>query len=466
MTRLDTLWYRAALLFALALASATIPVTAAGAPKTLPDSTTIESWQLGNGLKVVTHNIPRCPAVAITVAYPAGTDRDPADRRGMALLMAEVQMMAAAGDVPERTREEMESLRSLGWSIKVGRGATQLSEVATIGQFPGALRQVAARMRGVTVDAAVLKAAVAAVRRELGEELFGSVDNALYYQVREAASGNDPNTALAVATARGLDGITAQELEQRVRTTFVPAGAVLALAGGLSGMNVHALVESQFGSLPGGAAGAPRAADPPPPAFRPTFRSLARADVDHPVGVLAVNAPALTDSGHPGFFLSMLMMAEHCHQSWNISPLVKTRFRYSILDEPDLVRFYPQTDPDSTDAHVLASELRFTLGVLLGMIVMRNEWDEMRFNVLWLLGGPMPRHVLAQVRSDGAALNSLCNGLAARELTGGEAFWTVYRQRFLGMSDPKLARWARYVCLPENQAGLLFTPLGRPRSTR
>ncbi len=464
LTRSDTPARRAALLLGLALAIAPLP--AAGAPKSLPDSTSFESWKLANGLRVVTLSIPRCPAVAITVGYPVGTDGDPAGRRGWTQLMTEVQMMAPAGDVPERTREEMESLRGLGWSIKVGRRATQLSEVASIAQFPGALRQVATRMRGVTVNDAALKSAVATVRRDLGEHLFGSVDNSLYYQVRELAGGGDPNSALTVSQAKGLDGVTVKEFEQSVHETFAPGSAVLALAGDLSGINVHALVENQFGSLPAGTAAANRAADPPTRAFRPGFRTLARADVDQPVGVVAVQAPALTDSMHPAFFLSVLLMAEHCQQSWNISRLVRSRFRYSILDEPDLVRFYPQTDADSTDAHVLAGELRLTLGALLGMTVLRNEFDELRYNVLWLLGGPMPRHVMAQVRSDGPSLNNLCNNLAARELTGGEAFWTKYRQRFLAMNEPGLARWARYVCLPEHQAGLLFTPLAKSRPAR
>jgi hypothetical protein len=464
VTRSDSPARRAALLLGLALAIAPLP--AAGAPKTLPDSTTFESWQLANGIRVVTLNIPRCPSVAITVGYPVGTDGDPAGRRGWAQLMAEVQMMAAAGDVPERTPDEMESLRPLGWSIKVGRRATQLSEVASIAQFPGALRQVATRMRGVTVDDAALKSAVATVRRDLGEHLFGTVDYSLYYQVRELAGGGDPNSALAVSQAKGLDGVTARDLEQSVHATFAPGSAVLALAGDLSGLNVHALVENQFGPLPAGAPPANRAADPAPAAFRPAFRSLARADVDQPVGVVAVQAPALTDTLHPRFFLAVLLMAEHCQQSWNISRLVRSRFRYSILDEPDLVRFYPQTAPDSTDAHALATELRLTLGGLLEMTVVRSEYDELRYNVLWLLGGPMPRHVLAQVRTDGPSLNNLCNNLAARELTGGEAFWTRYRQRFLNMSDPGLARWARFVCLPEHQVGLLFTPLPKGRPAR
>jgi hypothetical protein len=100
------------------------------------------------------------------------------------------------------------------------------------------------------------------------------------------------------------------------------------------------------------------------------------------------------------------------------------------------------------------------------MTVLRGEYDELRYNVLWLLGGPMPRHVLAEVRGDGPSLNSVCNNLAARELTGGETFWTRYRQRFLNMGEPGLARWSRYIYNPDHQAVLLFTPLAKSRPAR
>jgi predicted Zn-dependent peptidase len=373
--------------------------------------------------------------------------------------MAEAQMMAPAGDVPERTREEMASLRPLGWNIKVGRRATQLSEVATAGQLPGALRQLATRMRGVTVSDAALKTAIATVRQDQSEHLLGSVDNALYFQVGEVAGGASPNAITDLAAAKGLNGVTAKDFERRLHATFVPAGAVLALAGDLGGMDVHGMVESMFAGLPGGAPTQGRPAEPPRPAFRPSFRSLERPDVDRPVGVLAVNAPALGDSAHPRFFLAMLLIGQYCHQTWKASPLVKTRFRYSIHDEPELVRFYPEIARDSTDARTTANELRQAMKELVGMTVLAEEYDALRYNVLWLLGGPMTPPLLSQVRNNGAALNNVCNILAARELTGGEAFWSLYRRRFLVEGDPGLDEWARYVCRPEHQAGLLFAPL-------
>jgi hypothetical protein len=457
---------RNALLLALPLAAGAGAAPAPGAPpppaaahagKMLPDSTWLESWQLSNGLKVVTHDIPGCRAVAVTVAYPTGSDDDPPATPGLARLMAEVEMMAPAGDAPERTRAEMESLRPLGWSLKVNPRAIQLSEVATREQFPGVLHQVAGRMRGVSVTPEALKSGLASVRRDIGEHLLGSPDDALYYQARAYAGGASEKDVIDLAGARALAGIEAKALGERMRATFVPAGAVLALAGGLAGFNVHALVENQFAGIP---AGTPpgRAADPAGGGFHPSVHAVARGDIQRPIGVIGVRAPALSDSLHPRFFLAMLLVGEFCHQSWAPVPPVSSRFRYSILDEPDLVRFYPTTAPETTDAGALGRELRLTLGALLAMTVVPDEFQGYRFSVLWLLGGPMPKRVLAQVRGDGAALNTLCNNLAARELSGGEAFWSRYRTRFLQQVEPGLSEWARWVCLPEHQVALLFTP--------
>ena len=450
-----------------AAAAAGAPDSTARRPQTLPDSTTVERWRLGNGLRVVAQSIPRAAGIAVTVAYPAGSDADPPRRRGLARLLAEVQMMGPAGEMPERSRAEMESLRPLGWSLVVGRNATRLSEVATRAQLPGVLRQVAARMRGVTVSGAALQSALASVRRDLGAQLFGSVEQSLHYQAREYAAGYEPNAILDLAEARDLERVAPPELQGALRTVFAPSQAVLALAGDLGGLDLHALIQAEFGGVPGApgpardsldgvAGGAPAA--PPRDRFHPGFHVAPRNDVDRPVGVLAVEAPALTDTLHPSFFLCMLLIGDFCKQNWSISSAVQSRFSYSILEEPDLVRFYPDVQPDSTDAGALANRLMETLTLLQGMVVPLSEYDDYRRNVLWLLGGPMPRHVAVQVSRDPAALNLVCNHLAARELTGGEAFWSEYRRRFLARGDPRLELWGRYLARPDHQAALLFTP--------
>jgi len=385
---------------------------------------------------------------------PVGRDADPPGRDGLARLAAEAQMMGAAGDVPERTRQEMESLRPLGWSLKVTRGFTQLSEVASRDQFPGVLRQIATRMRGVTVPEELLKASVATVRRELGEELFGPPEQSLYFQVREYAMGHDEKSIVDLAAGKTLAAVRAKELEQRMRRVFAVRHAVLAIAGDLSGINLHALVQNEFGGLPPG----DPLVSPAPAPFHPSAHRLARAEVSHAVGVVGVFAPALSDTTHPQFFLTLLMMGQHVKNSWPPEPGQRSRFSYSILDEPDLARFFPKVPADSTDPSVLSFELSGTLAGLGEMIIMQRSYETMIASVLWMLGGPMPGPVLDDVRRDGAALNYLCNALATRELTGGESFWGAYRDRFDLRRNPQLPSWAGYVAAPRNQALLLMTP--------
>src|SRR5438093_1542124 len=183
-------------------------------PVTLPDSTVCESWLLPNGLGVTTRHVPRTSAVSITVAYRIGNAGDPTGREGLARLLAEAAFTAAAGEIPERTRDEMESLRPLGWNLEVGTRSTLLTEIASPAQLPVALR--------------------------------------------------------------------------------------------------------------------------------PGLRQITRSDLASPLGVVGIIAPALTDTAHPEFYLNALVIGSLCKDQWDPpAPPLTTRFKYSALDDPDLVRIYP-----------------------------------------------------------------------------------------------------------------------------
>ena len=110
------------------------------------DSTVADAWKLANGLEVRTLHVPHAPGVSITLAFRAGSGYDPAGREGLAELLAELQFTSAAGDVPERTREEMASLRPLGWESRPGTRLVRFTEIATRTQLAGVLQQVAKRL--------------------------------------------------------------------------------------------------------------------------------------------------------------------------------------------------------------------------------------------------------------------------------------------------------------------------------
>ena len=443
------------LCFAAALLLAAWSALPARAATMMADSTVVDRWQLANGLEVVTRHVPGAPGTAITVGYRSGVDDDPADRPGLTALLAEVALTAPAGDIPERTRGEMESLRPLGWGLKVTRRHTLFTEGATRAQFPGVLHQTATRMRGVTVTDAVLDTALATVRRQLGQMYFGGVDQMLFHQVRECARGTDGNGIVALAAAKTLGALKTADAQKAIARAYVPANATLAIAGDLSGFDLHAMVEHEFGGIAGGA----RLPDPAPPALDSATVVLARPEVTEPAGVIGLRAPALGDSLHPSFFLAMLLLGTRCNQAWGApSAPLTSRFNYAVLDDPFFVRMFPRLGKNALDPRRLSDGIEDLVNELLEMTVTIGNYQDLRYGVLWLLGGPMPRNVLRSVRTDSGALNALSNGMASRALWGSDAFWAEYRRRFDPTVSPAFGAWSQHIVTPRNQTRLLFVP--------
>ena len=425
-------------------------------PRKLDDGTTVDRWTLPNGLEVVARDVPGAHAISITWGYHIGLDHDPAARPGLALLLAEVAFTAPAGDTPERTREEMESLRPQGWSLRVTPRQTLFTETATTSQFPGVLHQIAGRMRGVTVTDAELRSSLATVRRTLGEKYLGAADQTLYWQVREYARGLDQGAIAALAEAKGLDDETPDSIRQAIARAYTPANGVLVLAGDLSALDLHSIIVNEFGALPAGE----RLPGPPAPHLDSATVVLKQPGVNAPVAVVGLVAPALSDSLHPSFYMAVLVLGGQAKMDWGppARPLV-TRFQYSLLDDPGFARLYPPIDPKQPpDPRSFAATLKETVEDLLAGAIQRETYDDLRYSLLWMMGGPMPSTLLDGVRQDPAALNVLCTSLASQALWGNETFWAEYRRRFDPRVSPAFDFWADWLQDPGHQVTLLLVP--------
>ncbi len=422
-------------------------------PRTLEDSTVVESWSLPNGLRVVTRHVPNAGSVAITVCYRTGTSQDPPGKEGLASLLAEVDFMSPAGPLPERTREEMASLRPLGWNLKVTRNHTELSEIGSRRQFPGMIHQVAQRMRGVTVTPESFRRSVATVSHDLADTYSGRPDLALHHSLGEWAAGRTHQEILRYGSGKGLRAISAKEIQERLRALYVPARATLGIAGDLSGVDVHRLLEQEFAGIPAGTPspdtprGSPRAGSfvMPKPSGAPAL------------GAIGITAPALTDSLHPSFYLNVLVLGSAILSQWGppTTPL-SSRFQYSILDEPDLVRFYPTLSDSTADSLSLVQDFNLSIGEVSRMTMNQEAYDRVREGVTWLLGGPLTPDLLRRMKSDPAVMYSLSSSMAAREMLGGDAFWTAYRRHFEEDPDPGLIRWLEYFVTRDHQVILLM----------
>ena len=418
------------------------------------DSTVASAWKLANGLEVRTLHVPHAPGVSVTLAFRAGSAYDPAGREGLGEVLAELQFMSAAGDVPERTREEMASLRPLGWESLTGDRLVRFTEIASKAQLAGVLQQVAKRLAGVQVTDAGVKAALARVRRDAGSRLFTEPADALYWRAGLVARGLNDEQILRRASLQGLEKLTAKDVEPLLRARFQPGNASLALAGDLSGLDVRSLVGALFDKLPGG----PAMPDTVHVTLRGGKRTMTWKDLAAPVGVIAVQSPALTDSLHPSFYLGMLITGPGVINSWGqAKPPLVSRFQYSLFDEPELVRFYPPVRADATDPDLIAGALYEQLMVVGGQMVDKILLDDVRRSVSWLLGGLIPNEIMTRLKSDPGGLGTLSNGMATRALWMGDAFWADYLQRF---RTQKIGHSYFYEWMADakHQTTLLLTP--------
>lgn len=419
-----------------------------------PDSLTRSTWRLANGLTVVAQHVPQAAAVSITMAYHGGSDGDPVGREGLALLEAELAYTAAAGTTPERTRAELQSLRPYGSEVKVTRTQTQLTEVASIAQFPGVLHQVAERSRGVSATSATLAAALASVHEQQRDAYLDAPSRALYYDVAALAAGMDSSALGQLGQARGLDRVGLAEIQKAIATTFVPANGVLSIAGNLEGPDLRAMVEREFGSIPSGRL----LPDAPHHRFVAGSAGLRWPGIEHPAGCVGAVAPSLGDSLHPLFYLSLLVLAARLGETWGPpTPPLTSRFQYSILDDPELIRFYPRLEPGDRTPANLADVLADGLSANATLVADDESLESLRDGVSWLIGARLPREILPRFQRTPGLLALLSSSAASRQLWGGEALWAPYRRRLERTNIDAVGLIAR-LRNPRNQVRLMLRP--------
>jgi len=433
-------------------ASASGAVRALGAPA---DSATRVSWTLSNGIRVLAQHVPEATAISISVAYPGGSDQDPADQPGLALLLAELQFTAAAGDAPSRTRAELSSLRPAGADLHVGRCFTVFTEVASAPQFPGVLHQVIARVRGTQPDAATLSGALETVALLVNNEYRGSASRGLYNEITERGSGVDDAGMARALALEGVRKLTLAQITPMLANAFRPQDAVISFTGNLAGIDLRTLLEHAL-------EGVPKGTRRPLPPTRPSQGAVATVKwpgLARPVGGLGVLAPAVDDSTHPTFFLVALIIGAKANEVWgDPTPPLESEFQFSVVEDPDIVRFYPPLKTDRPTADMVGLAFNHTLGDADNLVASDDLIAKLRAGVGWLLGAPLTDKQLDRMRVNSTTLILYSTQMAERELRGGEPFWKLYRQRLEDAGAPDLVFWLARFRAPKYQVQLLYLP--------
>jgi hypothetical protein len=219
-------------------------------------------------------------------------------------------------------------------------------------------------------------------------------------------------------------------------------------------VDVRPLVEKLFGDIPAGKA------EPEVASARllPATRVARLPGINASVAVVAAIAPALDDTLHAPFYLSALLAGSWWKdQSGTPKPPLSSVFRYSLFDEPDLVRFYVQPIAGPTDTAAILRDWSQAMDELRAQQFSDDVLDMTRRSVDWFLGGPITPGILGIMRRDPAALAVLSSSMATRGCWRGDGFWDAWRERFeTGRFSPQT--YLEYMIMPGHQATLLMQP--------
>jgi hypothetical protein len=444
-----------------AAVAARTPAAAQPVPAdTLGDQTILRHWTLPNGLRVVVRDLPGSGHVALTVAFPVGSDHDPPGKEGAARLLADLYLTAGAGEMPDRTREDLGHQRPAGWGLQVSPRLTLFTEVASRAQLPEVLHEAALRLGGVEVTPEVYKRSQATVGRLIADVLFNNPASALYFEVRDVGRGVSDEVRLRLASGRGAAAVSLQEARRRLAEHYGPADAVLSMAGDVGGLDLEGMVRNFFAPLPARGAAPPSTASD---TLRATRRASSRPSVRAPLGVVGAIAPALDDTLHPSFYLATLLLGSSVRSEWGApQPPLTTRFEFVLFDDPSLARFYPPADPGDLSGASLSQRLTDTVNRSLESTIPLNMVEQLRSNLAWMLGGDLPEGVKRNMQQEPTSLATLANTAAARELWGGEAFWAGYRRHFVESPRTSWVRALEMLGDPRRHVVLQYNP----RTTR
>jgi hypothetical protein len=286
--------------------------------------------------------------------------------------------------------------------------------------------------------------------------VYGAPSTSLFYITGQAARGRTAEEIERHASARDLDRLTVAEAQQQLQKRFAPANAALAIAGNLSSVgDMRRLVQNLFGALPAGERWKRSAPDSLHPGDR-----IVQFQRAVPLGwAVGIIAPALADSSHPSFYLGSLMLGSLLREAWRSGDdTLSVRLFYTLLDEPDLVRIIPPVDPKMVTTDELAHQVQGSIDDLFRLVLTGEDYDNIRRQWAWVLGGPLSDEMLARVRVDPAPIHSLARCMAGREVQGGEEFWAGYRRRFWVLPPGGIQALADYYTAPEHQVRLVVLP--------
>jgi len=225
------------------------PVWAAATPREVA---------IGPGQQVWFQEDHTVPMVAITIALPAGSAYDPANKPGLAAFAA-YMFNEGAGDLSSEQYQAALANKAIQLTITPDRDYLLLSVSTLSSNAVEAFRLLALALQHPHMDADAVERVRAQMLQSLLTDAQDPQDVALdrFYEVY---FGTHPYAHNISGTTAGLNAITQEDLKAFARTHWVKTGVKISVAGDIGATALTALLKTTFDPLSA-------AAPAPVPAF-------------------------------------------------------------------------------------------------------------------------------------------------------------------------------------------------------
>jgi zinc protease len=237
---------------------------------------------IGPGEQVWFEEDHTVPMVAITIALPAGSVYDPANKHGLAAFAA-YMFNEGAGNLRSEAYQAEIANRAIQLGMSPDRDYLVLSVSALTAQARDALRLVGLALKSPRFDADAVERVRAQMLQSLQQDATDPAIVALdrFYKVY---FGTHPYAHPVGGDPAGLNAITAGDLRAFARTHWVRSGVKISVAGDIDAATLTALLKAAFDPLPA------QAPLPPPPVtlFAAPHQTVVAMNVPQPVAVFAL----------------------------------------------------------------------------------------------------------------------------------------------------------------------------------
>lgn len=232
-------------------------VTAVALPLSGGATPAIQSWQTGNGVRVLFVEAHELPIIDLQVIFAGGSAADPVGKEGLALLASGLLDEGAAGMHANEIGYEFERLGAVyGADVSSDSSSLYLRTLTA----PDKLDAAIANLRRVMTSPDFPQDAIDRQRNRLligiqqkKQSPAALADDAF----RAAIFGDHPYARPEEGTETSLPAITREDLTAWHRQFHVAGNALLALVGDLSRAQAEALAERVVADLPAGAPAEP-----------------------------------------------------------------------------------------------------------------------------------------------------------------------------------------------------------------